>query len=49
MCQKCNFLLYEGNSLKPPDEILNNHNGKCPKCGKRLSLVPKNVEVLPKK
>jgi len=47
ICQKCGFLLYDGLELKPPDEIIQSHDGKCPNCGKKLSFVPKNVEVKP--
>jgi phage FluMu protein Com len=46
-CQTCNHLLYEGEELKPPDEILQLHNGYCPKCNKKLSLLPLDVEVKP--
>ncbi|MCW4034337.1 MAG: endonuclease Q family protein [Candidatus Bathyarchaeota archaeon] len=45
ICEKCGFILYEGNELKPPDEIIQTHDGKCPKCGKKISFVPKKVEV----
>jgi DNA-directed RNA polymerase subunit RPC12/RpoP len=31
--------------LKPPDEIIQTHDGKCPQCGKKISFVPKKVEV----
>jgi len=44
-CRKCSTLLYEGGELKPPDEIIQMHNGKCPNCGKKLSLIPHDVEV----
>jgi hypothetical protein len=37
--------LYEGDELKPPDEILHQFYGKCPKCGKKLALIPLDVEV----
>jgi hypothetical protein len=47
VCQQCGFVLYEGAELKPPDEILHQYNSKCPKCGKKLSLLPINVEVKP--
>ncbi|MGB9756707.1 MAG: hypothetical protein ACPLVJ_02875 [Candidatus Bathyarchaeales archaeon] len=47
VCQGCGYVLYEGAELKPPDEILHQHGGKCPKCGKKLSLIPINVEVKP--
>jgi ribosomal protein S27AE len=49
ICQKCGYVLYDEDDLKPPDEILHQHNGKCPKCGKKLALVPLDVEVKPAK
>ncbi|MEM3609201.1 MAG: hypothetical protein QXM65_08130 [Candidatus Bathyarchaeia archaeon] len=49
ICQGCGQVLYEGVDLKPPDEILNQYNGKCPKCGKKLSLIPIDVDVKPLK
>jgi len=47
ICHHCGAILYEGHDLKPPDEILQMHGGKCPECGKKLSLIPRNVEVKP--
>lgn len=47
VCQGCGHLLYEGPELRPPDEIIHEHEGKCPKCGKKLSLIPVNVDVKP--
>jgi hypothetical protein len=41
--------LYEGPDLKPPDEIIQQYEGKCPKCSKKLSLMPIDVEVIPLK
>jgi DNA-directed RNA polymerase subunit RPC12/RpoP len=49
VCQTCGHLLYEGDELKPPDEILHGNDGKCPKCGRKLSLVPIDVNVRPAK
>lgn len=46
-CQKCGHILYEGEELKPPDEIIQTHDGKCPSCGKKLSYIPIDVEVKP--
>ena len=46
-CQNCSYVLYEGAELKPPDEIIQKHNGKCPNCGKKLSSIPIDVEVKP--
>jgi len=46
-CHKCGAALYESIELKPPDEIIESYDGKCPKCGKKLSFTPKSVEVKP--
>jgi len=46
-CQGCGHILYAGAELRPPDEIISEHEGKCPKCGKKLSLVPANVDIKP--
>jgi len=47
VCESCGELLYKGKDIKPPDEIISAHNGKCPKCGKDLSYIPINVDVKP--
>ena len=49
ICKGCNHVLYEGAELKPPDEILQKFEGKCPSCGKKLSLLPLDVEVKPQR
>ncbi|RLI13162.1 hypothetical protein DRO35_01160 [Candidatus Bathyarchaeota archaeon] len=46
-CDKCGAILYEGEELKSPEEIIQMHDGKCPKCGRRLSLTPVKIEVKP--
>jgi len=48
-CLACGAVLYQGEELKSPEEILQMHEGKCPKCGEQLSLTPQNVEVKPAK
>jgi len=47
ICENCGQILYEGEDLKAPEEIVQQYSGRCPKCGKKLSTVPKNVEVKP--
>lgn len=47
ICHGCGHVLYEGDELKPPDEIIHQHEGKCPNCNKKLSLLPLSVEVKP--
>ncbi len=46
-CNGCEHVLYEGPELKPPDEIIHEYNGKCPKCKRELSLFPIKVNVIP--
>jgi len=33
--------------LKSPYEIVEGFEGKCPKCGRKLSYIPKTFEVKP--
>jgi hypothetical protein len=47
ICHDCKQVLFEGKELKPPDEIIQKYEGKCPKCGRKLSLMPLDVEVKP--
>jgi len=47
ICHGCNHVLYEGAELKPPDEIISQHGGKCPECSRKLSLLPMDIEVKP--
>jgi hypothetical protein len=47
VCHDCRHILYEGAELKPPDEVIQDCGGKCPKCGRKLSLLPQDVEVKP--
>jgi RNase P subunit RPR2 len=45
ICQQCKTVLYEGDELKPPEEIIQSLNGRCPKCDRKLSIIPTIVEV----
>jgi len=49
LCDDCGEILYEGDDLKSPEEIHQMYNGKCPKCGRKLSLMPRKVKILPAK
>jgi len=44
-CKKCGEILYADINLKPPHEIFNRFNGRCPKCGSKLSSRPIKVEI----
>jgi len=43
ICSQCGTVLYEGLELEPPVEIIQRHNGTCPKCGKKLDYDSNNV------
>jgi len=47
LCDECGEVLYQGSDLKSPEEIHLMYNGKCPKCGRKLSLIPQKIKVLP--
>jgi len=44
-CSRCSFVFYSGE--KPADilKVLAKYGDKCPRCLRRLSLKPVNVEV----
>jgi len=46
-CVKCGYVLFEGVELTPPDEIIQRFDGRCPKCGKKLTFEPGNVSIKP--
>ena len=45
-CYGCGAPLYEGEEIKPPYEIIEKNEGRCPNCHRKLSHVPKTVEVI---
>ncbi|MDH5390931.1 MAG: hypothetical protein OEX10_07250 [Candidatus Bathyarchaeota archaeon] len=47
LCQRCGTILYEGEEMKPPYELLLELNGRCPVCNRRLSRIPQSFEVKP--
>jgi len=47
LCRDCGAILYQGEDIKTPDEVIEMHNGKCPKCGRTLSIIPHKIEVKP--
>jgi hypothetical protein len=47
VCERCGFVLYEGVDFKTPYEIIQMHDGRCPKCVKRLAFMPKAFEIRP--
>ncbi|UCE16525.1 MAG: hypothetical protein JSV12_02635 [Candidatus Bathyarchaeota archaeon] len=45
VCEECGRILYDGVDLRPPEELIQEYDGKCPKCGKKLSFAPKKIEI----
>ena len=44
-CDGCGAVLYEGAEVKSPFEIIASCDGKCVKCGRKLSSTPMRVDV----
>ena len=45
ICEACGEVLYNGVDLKPPEEVIQQFNGKCPRCGRQLVFNPEKVEI----
>jgi ribosomal protein S27AE len=45
LCQSCGYVLFEGVELTPPDEIIQRFNGRCPKCGKKLTFDHSHIQI----
>jgi hypothetical protein len=47
ICKECGEVLYEGELLKSPQDVIKKFEGRCPNCGKDLSFVTDAVKVQP--
>jgi len=47
VCSECGYCLYEGDLLKPLQDIIKKYGGRCPKCNKKLVFSPSEVSVIP--
>jgi len=45
LCKGCNEVLYVGDLLKSPLDVIKKFEGKCPKCGKDLAFEKDAVSV----
>jgi DNA-directed RNA polymerase subunit RPC12/RpoP len=45
VCRECGEVLYESYELKPPEEIIEQLGGTCPRCGKKLKFNPNDILV----
>lgn len=49
LCSECKEVLYKGDLLKSPRDVIKKFEGKCPVCGKDLAYVTEGVVVKPAK
>jgi len=45
VCSRCGYILYEGDALKSPQEIIRKHEGRCPGCNRKLCFSSDCVKV----
>ena len=45
VCEGCGEVLFNGSKLRPPDEVIQELDGKCPYCEKLLGFNPDKVEI----
>ena len=45
ICEGCGEAIYDSIELKPPEELIQQLDGKCPKCGKKLVFNHEKVEI----
>jgi Zn finger protein HypA/HybF involved in hydrogenase expression len=46
-CAECNQILYEGNILKSPQDIIKKLDGRCPKCKRKLKADHNAISLSP--
>jgi transposase len=44
-CSGCGYVLYEGEILRSPQDIIKKYEGKCPNCGKTLVINIANIII----
>ncbi|MDP2901289.1 MAG: hypothetical protein Q8O47_10020 [Candidatus Bathyarchaeota archaeon] len=47
VCASCKEVLYEGELLKSPQDVIKKYEGRCPKCKKDLKFKTEDVDVHP--
>jgi phage FluMu protein Com len=47
ICKECGEVLYEGELLKSPQDVIKKFEGRCPNCGKDLNFATDAVKVQP--
>jgi hypothetical protein len=47
VCSECDYLLYEGDILKSPQDVVKKYDGRCPGCGRKLGFSTNGVSIHP--
>ena len=47
MCSECGFILYEGDLLKTPNDIMRKFEDRCPECRRRLIFSMDRISITP--
>jgi DNA-directed RNA polymerase subunit RPC12/RpoP len=47
VCSECSKLLYEGDILKSPQDIVKKFDGRCPSCGRKLTFSTEGLSIYP--
>jgi hypothetical protein len=49
ICNKCSTILYQGEILKAPQDIIKKFEGICPNCEKELNFDVEEIVIRPSK
>ena len=47
MCSECGFILYEGEALRSPQDIMSRYDDRCPECKRMLVFSMDRVSITP--
>lgn len=47
ICSECAHILYQGDTLKSPQEIAKKTEGRCPSCNKILKAIYESLSIYP--
>jgi len=47
VCRVCGTVLYDDFELESPVEIMQRHNGYCPKCHRKLNFDSDGIRIVP--
>ncbi|MEM2897247.1 MAG: hypothetical protein QW265_04960 [Candidatus Bathyarchaeia archaeon] len=45
-CKNCGTVLYSGEEIESPMEIIQQYNSSCPTCKKKLNFDPASIKIL---